>query len=230
MIKSNHILPSITIVTSNEKKLKSIQAFFKEKKIDLTTIIISENTPIELITQKQQDVFLVELHLAQFDGIEVCEIIKTKFENASVLLVSEETQEYIQVEAYKAGADDFITPTIQPQLLLKKIAALLKRKTIAKNKSISNIYHNSIKVNRESYLIEKDNQEIALQKKQFELLYLLISNPKRIFTRDELYNSVWENTDNNNPRIIDVHIRKIREKIGENIIKTIKGRGYRFAE
>jgi len=230
MIKSNHILPSITIVTSNEKKLKSIQAFFKEKKIDLTTIIISENTPIEHITQKQQDVFLVELQLAQFDGIEICEIIKNKFENASVLLVSEETQEYIQVEAYKAGADDFITPTIQPQLLLKKIAALLKRKTIAKNKSISNIYHNSIKVNRESYLIEKDNQEIALQKKQFELLYLLISNPKRIFTRDELYNSVWENTDNNNPRIIDVHIRKIREKIGENIIKTIKGRGYRFAE
>lgn len=230
MIKSNHILPSITIVTSNEKKLKSIQAFFKEKKIDLTTIIISENTPIELITQKQQDIFLVELQLAQFDGIEICEIIKNKFENASVLLVSEETQEYIQVEAYKAGADDFITPTIQPQLLLKKIAALLKRKTIAKNKSISNIYHNSIKVNRESYLIEKDNQEIALQKKQFELLYLLISNPKRIFTRDELYNSVWENTDNNNPRIIDVHIRKIREKIGENIIKTIKGRGYRFAE
>lgn len=230
MIKSNHILPSITIVTSNEKKLKSIQAFFKEKKIDLTTIIISENTPIELITQKQQDIFLVELQLAQFDGIEICEIIKNKFENASVLLVSEETQEYIQVEAYKAGADDFITSTIQPQLLLKKIAALLKRKNIAKNKSISNIYHNSIKVNRESYLIEKDNQEIALQKKQFELLYLLISNPKRIFTRDELYNSVWENTDNNNPRIIDVHIRKIREKVGENIIKTIKGRGYRFAE
>ncbi len=230
MIKSNHILPSITIVTSNEKKLKSIQAFFKEKKIDLTTIIISENTPIELITQKQQDIFLVELQLAQFDGIEICEIIKNKFENASVLLVSEETQEYIQVEAYKAGADDFITPTIQPQLLLKKIAALLKRKTIAKNKSISNIYNNSIKINRESYLIEKDNQEIALQKKQFELLYLLISNPKRIFTRDELYNSVWENTDNNNPRIIDVHIRKIREKIGENIIKTIKGKGYRFAE
>lgn len=230
MIKSNHILPSITIVTSNEKKLKSIQAFFKEKKIDLTTIIISENTPIELITQKQQDIFLVELQLAQFDGIEICEIIKNKFENASVLLVSEETQEYIQVEAYKAGADDFITPTKQPQLLLKKIAALLKRKTIAKNKSISNIYHNSIKVNRESYLIEKDNHEIALQKKQFELLYLLISNPKRIFTRDELYNSVWENTDNNNPRIIDVHIRKIREKVGENIIKTIKGRGYRFAE
>ncbi|MDT8412066.1 MAG: response regulator transcription factor [Vicingaceae bacterium] len=230
MIKSNHILPSIAIVTSNENKLKSIQAFFREKKIDLTTIIISENTPIELITQKQQDVFLVELQLAQFDGIEICEIIKNKFENTSVLLVSEETQEYIQVEAYKAGADDFISPTIQPKLLLKRIAALLKRKTIAKNKSKSNIYLNSIKVNRESYLIEKDNQEISLQKKQFELLYLLISNPKRIFTRDELYHSVWENTDNNNPRIIDVHIRKIREKVGENIIKTIKGRGYSFAE
>lgn len=230
MLNSNPILPSIAIVTSNEKKLKSTQAFLKEKKINIATIIITENISIELVTQKQYDVFLVELHLAQFDGIEICEIIKTKFEKTSVILVSEETQEYIQVEAYKAGADDFITPTIQPKLLLKKIDALLKRKNIAKNKSKSNIYHNSIKVNRESYLIEKDNQEISLQKKQFELLYLLISNPKRIFTRDELYHSVWENTDNNNPRIIDVHIRKIREKVGENIIKTIKGRGYRFAE
>ncbi len=230
MLKPNHILPSIAIVTSNEKKLKSTQAFLKEKKINIANILITENTPLELVTQKQYDIFLVELHLAQFDGIEICEIIKTKFENTSVLLVSEETQEYIQVEAYKAGADDFISPTIQPKLLLKKIDALLKRKNIAKNETKSNIYHNSIKVNRESYLIEKDNQEISLQKKQFELLYLLISNPKRIFTRDELYHSVWENTDNNNPRIIDVHIRKIREKVGENIIKTIKGRGYRFAE
>jgi two-component system alkaline phosphatase synthesis response regulator PhoP len=106
---------------------------------------------------------------------------------------------------------------------------MLKR--VPKNFSLNShsIHHSSIKINRESYLVYNGMEEISLQKKQFELLYLLISNPKKTFSRDELYQTVWKNKEVTNPRIIDVHIRKLREKIGENLIVTVKGNGYKIA-
>lgn len=201
--------------------------YLKEARLKVDYYAI-ENQRFEL--SKKYDVYIVELNLLPNDGIEVCEVIKTNFPSSVVLIVSNDDLEFVQIEAYKAGADDFISPDIHAKLLYKKIIALSRRKKPTSKTLPERVGNNTIKVNRESYLIEKDNQQIALQKKQFELLYLLISQPKRVFTRDELYQKVWENTESNNPRIIDVHIRKIREKIGENIIKTIKGRGYRFAE
>jgi len=201
--------------------------YLKEARLKVDYYAI-ESQRFEL--SKKYDVYIVELNLLPNDGIEVCEAIKTNFPSSVVLIVSNDDLEFVQIEAYKAGADDFISPDIHAKLLYKKIIALSRRKKPTSKTLPERVGNNTIKVNRESYLIEKDNQQIALQKKQFELLYLLISQPKRVFTRDELYQKVWENTESNNPRIIDVHIRKIREKIGENIIKTIKGRGYRFAE
>lgn len=201
--------------------------YLKEARLKVDYYAI-ESQRFEL--SKRYDVYIVELNLLPNDGIEVCEVIKTNFPSSVVLIVSNDDLEFVQIEAYKAGADDFISPDIHAKLLYKKIIALSRRKKPTSKTLPERVGNNTIKVNRESYLIEKDNQQIALQKKQFELLYLLISQPKRVFTRDELYQKVWENTESNNPRIIDVHIRKIREKIGENIIKTIKGRGYRFAE
>lgn len=201
--------------------------YLKEARLKVDYYAI-ESQRFEL--SKRYDVYIVELNLLPNDGIEVCEAIKTNFPSSVVLIVSNDDLEFVQIEAYKAGADDFISPDIHAKLLYKKIIALSRRKKPTSKTLPERVGNNTIKVNRESYLIEKDNQQIALQKKQFELLYLLISQPKRVFTRDELYQKVWENTESNNPRIIDVHIRKIREKIGENIIKTIKGRGYRFAE
>lgn len=221
-----NIVPTVAIIC-NDNNLKSMGFYLKEARLKVDYYAI-ESQRFEL--SKRYDVYIVELNLLPNDGIEVCEVIKTNFPSSVVLIVSNDDLEFVQIEAYKAGADDFISPDIHVKLLYKKIIALSRRKKTTSKTLPERVGNSTIKVNRESYLIEKDNQKIALQKKQFELLYLLISQPKRVFTRDELYQKVWENTDSNNPRIIDVHIRKIREKIGENIIKTIKGRGYRFAE
>lgn len=221
-----NIVPTVAIIC-NDNNLKSMGFYLKEARLKVDYYAI-ESQRFEL--SKRYDVYIVELNLLPNDGIEVCEAIKTNFPSSVVLIVSNDDLEFVQIEAYKAGADDFISPDIHAKLLYKKIIALSRRKKPTSKTLPERVGNNTIKVNRESYLIEKDNQKIALQKKQFELLYLLISQPKRVFTRDELYQKVWENTESNNPRIIDVHIRKIREKIGENIIKTIKGRGYRFAE
>lgn len=175
-------------------------------------------------------VLFLDLTLGYTDGIELCERIKTQRSNTILIIFSDEKEDFVEIEAYKAGVDDFLTKNINPKLLLKKINAFLRRKSsITKLAEERIINYQTLIVNRDRYLVQKGEEEISLQKKQFELLFLLISNPKKTFSRDELYQAVWEVSEANNPRIIDVHIRKIREKIGENIIITIKGNGYKIA-
>lgn len=184
---------------------------------------------IESLIHNLPRLLLLDLDIDGFDGIEICERIKEKKKNISIIICSNKTEEYIQIAAFKAGADDFVSKNISHRLLHRKINALLKQSSI-ENYNFENhsIHHLSIKINRESYLVNNGEKDISLQKKQFELLYLLVSNPKKVFTRDELYQAVW-NKELSNPRIIDVHIRKLREQIGEDLIITIKGNGYKIA-
>ena len=167
--------------------------------------------------------------MPEMDGMEACEVIRKIPELSNVLItfLTARSEDYSQVAGFDAGADDYITKPIKPKLLVSKVKALSRRlKEKEQNSETLNV--GGIEINREEYKIVKDNIEIILPRKEFELFYLLASKPGKVFKRDEILDKVWGNEVVVGGRTIDVHIRKLREKIGEELFKTIKGVGYKF--
>jgi len=143
-----------------------------------------------------------------------------------IAFLTARNEDYSQITGFDSGADDYITKPIKPKVFVSRIKALLRR--ISKSSSSSAIELGGIKIDREKYLVEQDGKEIILPKKEFELLHLLISKPGKVFTREEILNKVWGDDVVVGDRTIDVHIRKLREKMGETYFRTIKGVGYKF--
>jgi two-component system alkaline phosphatase synthesis response regulator PhoP len=142
-------------------------------------------------------------------------------------------EDFSQIAGFEAGADDYITKPIKPKVLISRINALLKRgkwNTAADKQEFKKVKIGDILIDLEKYIVFKDKEELILPKKEFELLLLLASKPGRVFTRDDIFHVVWGDNVVVGDRTIDVHIRKLREKLGEKYIKTIKGVGYKFAE
>ena len=174
------------------------------------------------------NLILMDVMMPEMDGIEACEIIReTKgMEDVIIAFFTARGEDYSQVAGFDAGADDYITKPVKPKVLISKVKSLLRRLNKEKNDTIISV--DSISVNREKYLITKDGVDISLPRKEFELLSLLISNPGKVFKREDILSSVWGSDVVVGGRTIDVHIRKLREKIGEEHFKTIKGVGYKF--
>lgn len=175
---------------------------------------------------------IMDVMMPEMDGIEACEQIRKtpELENVILTFLTARNEDYSQVAGFEAGADDYINKPIKPKVFLSKIKSLLRR---LKNNENSNensetILIGNIEINREAYLIIKDGEEIVLPRKEFELFYLLASKPGKVFKRDDILDKVWGNDVVVGGRTIDVHIRKLREKIGDDYFKTIKGVGYKF--
>ena len=167
--------------------------------------------------------------MPEMDGIETCTIIKEipSLNNTRIIFLSARNEDYTQLSAFDAGADDYITKPVKPKILLKKIASILKRINKSKDKK-QLIDLGEIKIDRNSYLVTKNDIKISLPRKEFELFFLLASIPEKVFTRDEIMSKVWGSEVIVGDRTIDVHIRKLREKIGDLYFKTVKGVGYKF--
>ena len=224
--------PVIDILSSKNDELETLKNLFQKEGFMVSTYtVVNENT-INNIYKNNPDIILLGLEIENSDGIDLCYQLKNQNAlSSTIVLFSEQEEDYIQIEAYKAGADDYIVKPINPRVLIKKVTALLRRKpetktNINKAKVLS---HNKLKIDRDAYLVTYNGEEFELPRKEFEILYLLINTPQKVFSRDEICIKVWKNNTLTNPRIIDVHIRKIREKIGESIINTIKGVGYQLA-
>jgi len=144
-----------------------------------------------------------------------------------IIFLSARGEDFTQIAAFDAGADDYINKPVKPKILLKKISSI-SRRILSENNNTSNIIIGSLSIDRESYTVTLEKNEISLPRKEFELLYLLASKPGKVLTRDEIMLIVWGTQVVVGDRTIDVHIRKLREKIGEKYIKTIKGVGYKF--
>jgi two-component system alkaline phosphatase synthesis response regulator PhoP len=172
---------------------------------------------------------IMDVMMPEMDGMEACENIRKipELSNVIIAFLTARSEDYSQVAGFDAGADDYITKPIKPKLLVSKVKALLRRlKETEQNSETLNV--GGIEINREEYKIVKDNIEIVLPRKEFELFYLLASKPGKVFKREEILDKVWGNDVIVGGRTIDVHIRKLREKIGEDFFKTIKGVGYKF--
>ena len=175
------------------------------------------------------DIILLDVMMPEMDGIEACSNLREieSLSKSMIIFLSARGEDFTQIAAFDAGADDYINKPVKPKILLKKISSI-SRRILSENNNTSNIIVGSLFIDRESYTITLEKDEIALPRKEFELLYLLASKPGKVLTRDEIMFKVWGTQVVVGDRTIDVHVRKLREKIGEKYIKTIKGVGYKF--
>lgn len=195
-------------------------------------IVTAENgkEAIAKARKERPQLIIMDVMMPEMDGMEATEAIRKLPELKDVIItfLTARSEDYSQVAGFDAGADDYITKPIKPKLLVSKVKALLRRLKDDDAKSSETLNVGSIEINREEYKIIKDNTEIVLPRKEFELFYLLASKPGKVFKRDEILDKVWGNEVIVGGRTIDVHIRKLREKIGDDFFKTIKGVGYKF--
>ena len=167
------------------------------------------------------EIILLDVMMPEMGGVEACSLLKEipSLVNTRVIFLSARNEDYTQLSAFDAGADDYISKPVKPKILLKKIASIIKRINVNNNDQ-QIIILNDFVIDRNKFLIIKDNIEINLPKKEFELLFLLVSKPGNVFTRDDIMNKVWGSEIIVGDRTIDVHIRKLREKIGDLYFKT----------
>jgi two-component system alkaline phosphatase synthesis response regulator PhoP len=194
--------------------------------------IVTANNGKEAIAVAKKEkphLIIMDVMMPEMDGIEACENIRQipDLQQTIITFLTARNEDYSQVAGFEAGADDYIAKPIKPKLLVSKVKALLRRLK-DESEAGDNITVGNIEINREEYKIVIDNNEIVLPKKEFELFYLLASKPGKVFKREEILDKVWGNEVIVGGRTIDVHIRKLREKIGEDLFKTIKGVGYKF--
>ncbi len=191
---------------------------------------------IRIAEKKDPDLIILDVMMPEMDGIVTCEEIRRipKLKNTIISFLTARGEDYSQIAGFEAGADDYITKPIRPKVLVSRVKALLKRTLqIEENVVVENdgiITIGGLSIDRERYMITSEGTDMVLPRKEFELLSLLASKPGKVFTREEIYSSVWGEQVIVGDRTIDVHIRKLREKIGENHIKTLKGIGYKFVE
>lgn len=180
--------------------------------------------------KKHPHLIILDVMMPEMDGIEACEILRSTkgLENTIITFLTARNEDYSQVAGFDAGADDYIAKPIKPKVLVSKVKALLRRLKEENTVSEDIVTVGNIVINREEYKIINNGKELVLPRKEFELLSLLTSKPSKVFKREVILDRVWGSEVVVGGRTIDVHIRKLREKIGEDHFKTIKGVGYKF--
>lgn len=176
------------------------------------------------------NLIIMDVMMPKMDGIETCEKIRSQdeFNDTLIMFLTARGEDYSHLAAYEAGADDYVTKPVKPKILVSKVKGLLRRFKKKTSDEISEIIIDNIKIDREKYRVYISNETLELPRKEFELLYLLASKPDKVFKREKIMELVWGTEVLVGDRTIDVHIRKLREKIGDKYFKTIKGVGYKF--
>lgn len=187
---------------------------------------------VEKARKKHPHLIILDVMMPEMDGIEACEIIRRTegLEDTIVAFLTARSEDYSQVAGFDAGADDYITKPIKPKVLLSKVKALLRRIKKEEEAPTEVMKIGKLVINREEYKVINNGEELILPRKEFELLALLASKPDKVFKREVILDKVWGQEVVVGGRTIDVHIRKLREKIGEDHFKTVKGVGYKFVQ
>ena len=181
--------------------------------------------------QSRPDLILLDIMMPKMDGVEACRQLRAmpEMQNAFIVFLTARSEEYSEVAAFDVGADDYITKPIKPRALISRISALFRRDS-KKKSTQTQIKIGNLIIDRTSYTVKVDSREVSLPKKEFELLYFLAQHPNKVFSRDDLLQNIWGSDVYVLARTVDVHIRKVREKIGDDYISTVKGVGYKFNE
>ncbi len=194
------------------------------------TVITAKNgqEAVDVAKREIPHLIILDIMMPVMDGIEACRIIRTlpALKNSIITFLTARNEDYSQIAGFDVGADDYISKPIKPRVLMSRIKALLRR--FNENDHESRLKIGTLEIDREQYLIYKEGQSLNFPRKEFELLALLTSKPGKVFTREDILSRVWGTDIVVGDRTIDVHIRKIREKLGDDLIKTVKGIGYKF--
>lgn len=194
-------------------------------------VLTAENgaEAVKIAKKKKPHLIILDVMMPEMDGMEACEKIRKipELDDTVITFLTARGEDYSQVAGFEAGADDYITKPIKPKVLISKVKALLRRFKDSSDVT-DKVNLGDLVINREEYKVVKGKKEIVLPRKEFELLALLASKPGKVFKREDILDNVWGNEVVVGGRTIDVHIRKLREKIGDDSFKTVKGVGYKF--
>ena len=185
---------------------------------------------IEMAYNIRPNLIIMDVMMPNMDGIDACEKLRSdeKFNDTIIMFLTARGEDYSHVAAYDAGADDYVTKPVKPKVLVSKVKGLLRRLKKVIDKDINEIVFDDIKIDREKYKVYISDKVLNLPRKEFELLYLLASKPDKVYKREKIMETVWGSEVVVGDRTIDVHIRKLREKVGDKYFKTVKGVGYKF--
>ena len=221
------------LLVDDEKDILEFLSYNLTKEGFVVKTCLNGSSAIKVIDEFQPNLIVLDVMMPGMDGIETCEIIRanSNYDNIIIAFLTARSEDYSQVAGLEAGADDYINKPIKPKVLVSRVKALLRRKTSQdRNQNISNssINISDLNIDRESYQVERDGIEISLPRKEFEILYLLATKPGKVFKREEIFDKVWGDDVIVGGRTIDVHVRKLRRKLGRDYIVTVKGVGYKF--
>ena len=176
------------------------------------------------------DLIILDIMMPKMDGIEACRLMRAipEFKNTFMVFLTARSEEYSEIAGFNVGADDYIAKPIKPRALVSRINAILRRNSAEQEMLGNKVEIGDLVIDRETFLVYQAGKKVVLAKKEFELLYLLASKPGKVFTRESILKNIWEDSVVVTNRTIDVHIRKLREKLGENYVATVKGVGYKF--
>lgn len=176
------------------------------------------------------DLIILDVMMPKMDGIEACRIMRSmpEFKNTFVIFLTARSEEYSEIAGFNVGADDYIAKPIKPRSLISRINAILRRNAQSEEETENKLEIDDLVIDRDAYLVFRKGEKVVLAKKEFELLYLLASKPGKVYTRDVILKSIWDDSVIVTNRTIDVHIRKLREKLGDTYVTTVKGVGYKF--
>lgn len=218
----------VLVVDDEEPILELLKYNLEKQGYDVKTATDGQ-IAVDIAKRFHPDLVLLDIMMPKMDGVEACRQLRAmpELQNTFIVFLTARSEEYSEVAAFDVGADDYITKPIKPRALMSRITALFRRES--KKKSASNqIKIGELLIDRTSYTIRLKGKEISLPKKEFELLFFLAQNPNKVFSRDDLLQNIWGSDVYVLARTVDVHIRKVREKIGDEYITTVKGVGYKF--
>lgn len=218
----------VLVVDDEEPILELLKYNLEKQGYDVRTAADGQQA-VEQAKKFHPDLVLLDIMMPKMDGVEACRQIRAipEMVNTFIVFLTARAEEYSEVAAFDVGADDYILKPIKPRALMSRISALFRRDSKKKNTS-SQIKIGDLVIDRTSYTVQIKGNEISLPKKEFELLFFLAQNPNKVFSRDDLLQNIWGSDVYVLARTVDVHIRKVREKIGDDYITTVKGVGYKF--
>jgi two-component system, OmpR family, alkaline phosphatase synthesis response regulator PhoP len=195
--------------------------------------VLTANNGLEAIQIAKKNIpelIVLDIMMPKLDGIETCRQLRAmpEFKNTFMVFLTARSEEYSEISGFNVGADDYIAKPIKPRALISRINAILRRNQQTEAKVENKLEIGDLVIDREAYLVFQRGNKVVLAKKEFELLYLLASKPGKVFTREVILNNIWEDSVVVTNRTIDVHIRKLREKLGDDYVTTVKGVGYKF--
>ena len=217
------------LVVDDEEPILELLKYNLEKEGYEVKAALNGHLGVDIAKKFKPDLVLLDIMMPHMDGVEACRQLRAMPDlvDTFIVFLTARSEEYSEVAAFDVGADDYITKPIKPRALMSRISALFRRDTKGKPTS-SQITVGNLVIDRSSYTIKVNGKEINLPKKEFELLFFLAQNPNKVFSRDDLLQNIWGSDVYVLARTVDVHIRKVREKIGDDYITTVKGVGYKF--